>query len=142
MTPTLAGRLQTRLFVGMFAGAPIALLLAAAVPGATSRPEASVIHLAILTLTIVLGFIWELAYHGLQQLRSERDWPSGLALLVGVPELALVHQFCDVMAIADSMSVLRFVLVTGVIWASIWAATQSAIRVVAPMWRFRGGRLT
>ena len=141
MTPTLFGRLQTRLLVSLGFGVPVALCLALASPASGGRSHTAATNVMLLGMTIAFGCLWELCYHAMQQLRAERDWPSGLSLVLGVPELFIVHRTCEVMELIPTMSLQRFVATTAVIWSCIWLAGQSAMRVLHPMWRFRGGRL-
>lgn len=141
MTPTLFGRVQTRILIGFGFGAPVAFVIAMLAPAASGRLSTFSTMTLLLVITIVLGLFWEAAYHLAQQLRSDRDWPSGLALLVGLPELFVVRETCVVMGWIDTMTLQRFVLSTAAIWIGIWLASQSVVRVIDPMWRFRGGRL-
>jgi hypothetical protein len=80
MTPTLSGRLQTRVALMALVAVPLTLLLAL-LPGVTLVGGL----LTILVMT-ALGLGWELVYHALQQLRWDKDWPSLLGLVAGIPE--------------------------------------------------------
>lgn len=141
MTPTLSGRLQSRIGVSLIGGLPAVLLLAMLFPGRGGRASSTVVGLEILALTIAFGLAWELGYHVIQQFRHDRDWPTGIALVVGIPELTLVRHACVAMDVADGMSLTRFAAITAVVWVAIWLTGQSVMRVVNPFWRFRGGRL-
>ena len=43
----------------------------------------------VLLIVGVVGVAWELLYHLLQQWRWDKDWPTLLGLLLGIPEGAL-----------------------------------------------------
>ncbi len=140
MTLTLAGRLQSRLVLGLGAGLPIMLAFALVLPGDAPRHDASARNAMILAIMLALGVGWELVYHGLQQLRAERDWPSGLQLLVGVPEMWMVHRACGALGLDSSMTTLRFAVIATTLWLVVWMSAHSVARIVDPMWRLRGGR--
>ena len=48
------------------------------------------VTLSVLFWVIVLGIGWEFVYHGLQQFRWEKDWPTMFGLLTGINEGILV----------------------------------------------------
>ena len=88
MTPTLLGRIQTRLAMLGTVGVVWTLLIGLVVPrpdGASSGDVYKALFTALLIVAIV-GIVWELIYHGLQQYRWEKDWPTIFGLLVAVPE--------------------------------------------------------
>jgi hypothetical protein len=132
MTLTLTGRLQTRLILAVLGALPWALL--AAPLFSISRVAAA----AMIALTTLLGLLWELGYHALQQRRPDRDWPSLLALLAGLPEYALLHLATGWAGLTPTGHPGWFFLST---WILLWLAQQGPLRVIAPRWRFTGGRL-
>ena len=87
MTPTLAGRMQSRLALLGTVGVVWTALIGLAVP----RPEGaetSAIYKALFTALLIVavaGIVWELVYHALQQYRWEKDWPTLFGLIVAVP---------------------------------------------------------
>lgn len=144
MTLTLRGRMQTRAVLTGCVGLPAALLAAllAALPmrdGSGAEPTPIVATLALMT---VLGMGWECLYHGLQQRRADRDWPSLaalLAVLVEIGPLALAAA-----ALPDGArpgSGAAFVVPVLGAWSAAWLVAQGPLRVVVPRWRFSGGRL-
>ena len=117
MTPTLAGRLQTRVVlaatVGLVWMAGITPLLPhgraqdmgmggpsgytmnrfmLTVPDGARATLAQDERMALATLGLMtlLGLAWECGYHLLQQCRWDRDWPPAFVLLSGIPEGALL----------------------------------------------------
>jgi hypothetical protein len=121
MVPTLAGRLQTRLFLLATVGSLVTLLIA---------PDGFV----TLGVVAALGIAWELVYQLLMQFRWEKDWPTLFGLLTAVPEGALVW------------AVLRppigqFIVHFGAVWLAVWVVANGPMRVPFLRWRFRGGRV-
>jgi hypothetical protein len=136
MTPTLAGRIQTRIVLLATLGVPWTLLVVPLLPGDVRYQPA----LVALTVIAVLGVGWELIYHACQQLRWDKDWPSLFALLAGIPEGAVAYPVLGVLGLAPP-SVPGHVLYFGSTWLLIWLVMQGPLRVLAPRWRHTGGRL-
>jgi hypothetical protein len=144
MTPTFFGRVQSRLFLLLFIGVPWTLLVSAVLPGVPAGVSTSEVYKvtfrALAIVAIVGVVIWEPIYHGLQQFRWEKDWPSLFALVVGVPEGALAYAL-----LADSMNSARppfwtFFWHFAPLWILVWAVAIGPVRVVLLRYRFRGGR--
>lgn len=135
MTPTLTGRIQTRLGLALLAGVPLALLLAALLGGLTV--VGSLVALAGITL---LGLGWELLYQRLQQRRWDRDWPTSFALGSGLPE-GVVSWFALGLAGLAPASFGTHVVFFGTLWLVTFVAMQGPMRVLAPHWRFQGMRV-
>lgn len=147
MTPTLGGRMQTRLVLLSSIGLVLTLLVTPILP----RPPHSSLRLAYqVTMetsiaTILLGVLWEFVYHGLQQLRWDKDWPSLLGLVTVVTEGAAVWLVLHALRIVpgpwgfSSSIVPLFALQFATAWLAVWLFVQGPIRVVAPRWRFEGG---
>lgn len=136
MTPTLSGRIQTRLVLLALLGVPWTMVIIPMLPGGVRYGQA----LVALLVVAVLGVGWELLYHACQQLRWDRDWPSLFALATGVPEGALAWPVLHQLGLAPS-SKLAYVLFFGTTWLLVWLVSQGPIRVLAPRWRHTGGRL-
>ncbi|NUT37611.1 MAG: hypothetical protein HOV79_31590 [Hamadaea sp.] len=123
MVPTLAGRLQTRLFLLATIGSLVTLLVA-------PLPDGFV----VLAVVAAFGIGWELVYQFLMQFRWEKDWPTLFGLVTAVPEGLLVW------------AVLRppagqFAVHFGAVWLAVWLVANGPMRVPFLRWRFRGGRL-
>ena len=138
MTPTLMGRLQTRVFVTVVVGLPWSVLLSFVLPGVDIT--AMVLIVAAMG---VIGLVWELAYHWLMGFRWEKDWPSLLGLVTGVNEgalLAVLLALGVVPGVAVGPALWVFVVHFVTVWLLIWGWLQGPMKIVHPRWRFRGGR--
>jgi len=136
MTPTLIGRIQSRIFfVATFGVAwsilifPVLLLTGVSFGGAVSGV------LRALVLVTVLGVLWEFLYHALQQIRWEKDWPSLFSLLLGIPEGLVLYLF------VRDIPGLTFFIHFATTWIAIWLAAHGPMRVLFHRWRFHGGRV-
>ena len=98
---------------------------------------------AILAIVVVLGVAWEFVYHGLQQFRWEKDWPTLFGLLLGIPEgiVAYVVAKTGVLPAAEDITVAQFVIGFGTTWIVTWLWVNGPMRIFTVHWRFRGGRL-
>ncbi|MGQ0623214.1 MAG: hypothetical protein ACT4PP_00925 [Sporichthyaceae bacterium] len=144
MTLTLRGRVQTRLLMTLTCGLPAALVAAATLPGRQSsnlmQSAGSVV--AVLVLMTLLGIIWEGIYHGLQQRRAERDWPSLVALLAVFAELTPLALAVTVLPVElRPSSASSFVVPVLTAWVAVWLMVQGPLRVLLPRWRLSGGQL-
>lgn len=144
MVPTLAGRIQTRIFmlatVGVIVTAIITPLLG--LPGSLSAAYKTTY--IILATVAVLGIIWELIYHLLMQWRWEKDWPSLFGLVTGIPEgiviwlLLAAHAVPGISGTVPGGAYLTDFIV---VWLCVWLVIQGPMRIPFIRWRFRGGRL-
>jgi hypothetical protein len=149
MLPTLNGRLQTRIFMLVVFGGVITFLLTPILPGGFGfdRESYKTTYL-ILATVLVLGIIWELIYHGIQQFRWEKDWPTMFGLITALNEGALVWLLLELGWIPGldvenpPASVFwAFFIDFSVIWIVIWIWTNGPMRVPFIRWRFFGGRI-
>jgi len=145
MTPTLIGRIQSRLVLVAAVGIPVALILGVVLPrptDATTLGDMYRVFFVALALVAVVGVVWELVWHGLQQLRWEKDWPTLFGLITGVPEGVVVWLLLragvpiDVGAVDGSTFLAMFVIT----WIAIWLVANGPLQIVFIRWRFRGGR--
>ncbi|TCJ23179.1 sortase domain-bontaining protein [Nocardioides jejuensis] len=81
MTPTLAGRLQTRIALAVVPGLPVTAFSAAMLDKLT--PADALVGLVAIT---VVGLGWDAAYQAIQDRRWDRDWPRPFTLLSWIPE--------------------------------------------------------
>lgn len=143
MTPTLAGRLQTRWVTLWTIGLCWVLLVGPALPLAGPTTAAvQMTGIATLLVVSVVGTAWEFLYHLVQQLRWDKDWPTLFGLLVAVPEGILAHQVLSrgIPWEVPGLSGVAFGWQFGTVWLVIWAVTNGPIRILFPRWRFAGGR--
>lgn len=141
MLPTLNGRLQTRIFMLVVFGGLITLVLTPILPG---DPDYKTTYL-ILATVLVLGIVWELIYHGIQQFRWEKDWPTMFGLITALNEGALVWLLVDLGAVPGidegTVGFWAFFIDFSVIWFIVWVWTNGPMRVPLIRWRFFGGRI-
>ena len=141
MIPTLAGRIQTRLFLLATVGLAWTIVVVPFLPrfGAT---VGTVYATAILALFVValFGMGWELLYHFIQQYRWEKDWPILYALVEGLPEGILAFAVVDAL-VAVGPHPVTFFLHFFSTWIVIWLSAVGPLRMVLIRWRFRGGRI-
>jgi hypothetical protein len=161
MTPTLEGRLQTRLFLAITVGVLWTAIIAPFLPepSGVTVTMSYVMAYASLLLMAVYGLVWEFLYQALQQWRWDKDWPSIFVLLTVINEAPVVwlldHLF-PVMSgpmagmvgpsVANSGSLgptspylTGFLIHIGTTWLFIWLFSQGPMRVIFPRWRFEGG---
>ena len=97
----------------------------------------------VLLIATVVGFGWELLYHGLQQFRWEKDWPTLFGYLTGINEGIVVWLIVDAGWAPGDIMVPGNTFV--VHWTTTWlVATMfltGPMRVPFVRWRFKGGRL-
>ena len=143
MLPTLNGRIQTRIFLITVIGGLWALVIGPMLPGDGGIGDKYRAMYALLVIVLVLGVLWELVYHALQQFRWEKDWPTMFGLLLGVPEgvVAFAVARFGVLPWAADISVPAFLLGFGSTWLVTWLFVNGPMRVLSIHWRFRGGRL-
>jgi hypothetical protein len=137
MTPTLLGRIQSRLIVVLVVGLTWTIVVTPFLPagGVSLGQMYSVTFTAVILTAVVGAVIWEPLYHFLQQFRWEKDWPTGLGLVTVVPEGILVR------ALLGDAPEAAFILHFTTTWLLIWFVLNGPIRVLLPRWRFRGGRI-
>ncbi len=147
MTPTLTGRIQTRLLLLSTIGLIWTALVVSTFGGPASPPYMDRLRagVAALLITMILGVVWEVIYHVSQQYRWDKDWPIGLALVVGLSEGTAVWFTLTALArhttLVPSMTVSTFAVVFGTTWLVVWLVANGPMRVVALRWRYSGGRL-
>ncbi|MEW9549566.1 hypothetical protein [Nonomuraea sp. NPDC050783] len=138
MIPTLAGRVQTRVFVLATVGAVLTALLALVLP--VSFADAYLVLLA----AAVVGLGWEVLYHLLMQFRWDKDWPTLFGLLTGVPEGLLLWVLLDlglVPGVEGPLTWWAFAVMFAAVWLGQWLFVNGPMRVLFVRWRLRGGRV-
>ena len=133
MTPTLAGRWQTRIFLTVAVGLPVTIPFALAFLG---------VPVFVLGVVLVIGLICDLFYDRWQRTRWDHDWPVHLQVVAGAIEFGVLSVVlcCPLGAIAGpAVVVVPFHYLT--VWLAMFAFVQGPIRALFPKWRFRGGRI-
>ncbi|MGF1597440.1 MAG: hypothetical protein ACFCVK_11025 [Acidimicrobiales bacterium] len=141
MTPTLIGRIQTRLLLLALVGLPWTIIVVPFLPKG-GAPIGDVYAATILALFVVafFGVGWELVYHLVQQYRWEKDWPILFLLLEGIPEGILTFVVVDAI-ILFGPSPLTFLLHFTSTWVLVWLVAIGPLRIFLLRWRFNGGRV-
>lgn len=134
MTPTLVGRLQTRLALAVVPGLPVTAFAAATLDKLT--PRDAFVGLVVIT---VLGLGWDLVQQALQERRWDRDWPRLFALASWLPEaygswLAL-HLLGAAAPVGTHLAFFTLV------WGAALATRALVLPVLLPHWRHEGQRL-
>ena len=97
-------------------------------------------------VVVVVGVVWELIYHALQQIRWEKDWPTMFGLIVAVPEGIVAYLVLDAglpwdqRAPDGNFPLPAFVIMFITLWLIIWAFTNGPMQILSLRWRYRGGR--
>lgn len=147
MTPTLFGRIQTRLFIVLVIGSLWTLFVVPFLPGTGGLGYLDVLARAEVVLLWVagVGIIWELLYHLLQQFRWEKDWPILFAFLVGIPEGLLAWFLVNPAQLGltpgGGVATSTFLVHFTTTWVVTWLWVVGPHRMVFIRWRFEGGRL-
>lgn len=152
MTPTLSGRIQTRLALTLTVGVVVTLMVTPFLPYNTyfsrtrhqALPGAYLITFASLGLVAAVGVVWELIYHGLQQLRWDKDWPSPLGILTGLNESIVVYvmiRWFGPRPHWTGMPPSAFLLHFYAVWLAVFFTANGPMRVLLIRWRYRGGRI-
>ena len=143
MTPTLFGRLQTRIFSVAIIGSLWTLLISPLLPGGGSLDDRYRATFAVLAVVLVIGLLWEFLYHLLQQFRWEKDWVElfGLVTLVNEGIVAWLIVDADLAPGRPTVSGWAFAIHFLTTWLVLWVWIFGPMRVPFMRWRFRGGRL-
>lgn len=153
MLPTLAGRIQTRIFLLATVGSLFTLLMATILPadGAPLRIKYQDAFV-VLAAVAVLGIAWECLYHFLMQWRWEKDWPTFFGFATFLNEGILVYFLAregalpgiygrDLPEHGPLVPFWFFWLDFIVVWLAVWVVANGPMRVPFLHWRFFGGRL-
>ncbi len=143
MTYSLAGRIQTRIIIFAVVGGIWTAAVTPILPTRLPLNASYEMSFTVLGLIIVLGGLWELAYHALQQFRWDKDWPTAFSLLAGVPEGLLIWLLLstDTWFWQVPVTARGFWLLFGSTWLVIWAVLSGPIRVLLVRRRWHGGKL-
>lgn len=145
MTPTLNGRIQSRLFLIAVIGAPLTLILGLVLPRPTPLTTVTDMYKVFFTallIVAVVGIVWELIYHAAQQLRWEKDWPTLFGLITGVPEGIVTYLLLDAGIPWDfgDIPLKTFLPMFIIVWIAIWMVANGPLQIFFIRWRYRGGR--
>lgn len=134
MTPTLAGRLQTRLALAVVPGLPVAAVAAATLD--KLPPAGALTGLGVITL---LGFGWDAVHQTIQDRRWDRDWPRIFTLASWAPEAVGSWLVLEVIGAAAPLGThLAFFTL---LWGAALVFRVAVLPVLLPRWRHEGQRL-
>lgn len=141
MTMTLSGRLQTRLVLLSSAGLLWTLAISALLPRPDGVPLRAAFQITLVSSVAMtlLGFLWELVYHALQQLRWDKDWPPLHGLVTGVFEAVPVWLVVRALHVLPDDCLPLFTIHFATTWIVVWLITLGPLTVLQPRWRFEGG---
>lgn len=151
MTPTLAGRIQTKFFLLLIIGSIWNAFVALFLQGPWFDNWVAILQ--VLLWTSVLGVFWELLWHWRQQYRWEKDWPILYGLLQYIPEGILVYFVVDASWLglvwipgAGDLNPVGIPQIGSFLWSFIttvlvtWVWVNGPHRIFFIRWRFEGGR--
>jgi L-asparagine transporter-like permease len=137
VTPTLAGRWQTRL--AMLATLGLAVTIVFALLSRDARV------FAVLMYVFGFGVVWDWVWIRLQQLRWDRDWPAAFQVGSGLVEGAWLYALIALVGLPliarNSVGLGFFAGQYGLVWLVTFIWVQGPMRAVFPRWRYHGGRL-
>lgn len=148
MIPTLAGRLQTRIFLFLFIGLPITLIYGYAVAGWQWDWRTIQIFVWFLCTITGLGLLLDPVYIFLQTTRWDRDWPFAYQFFFSWVEFGVVFfvaragliPFLPEFAFQGSrglgIATLHFTLV----FIPSFLALLGPLQAIFVRWRFKGGQ--
>lgn len=144
MLPTLSGRIQTRLFATAIIGGIWAIFISPLLPAEGAPLDAKYQAMyGVLLIVGVVGVLWELVYHGLQQFRWEKDWPTlfGFVTLVNEGIVAYLIARSSLLSWTEGLPFKTFLVGFLTTWVVIWLFVNGPMRIFNVHWRFNGGRL-
>lgn len=149
MTPTLAGRIQTRIFltwtIGLVLSGFYTLVYNAFMPDPPTIATIAFWELFLILIYVTLiGIILDFAYIFIQSFHWDRDWPLGYQFLTGFIEGIIVFWlfFFGLLpgTTYNAGDWWRFWLAYGTIWVTTWWWVFGPMRIFFLRWRFRGGQ--
>ena len=145
MLPTLNGRIQTRVLGLGITGIFVLLWITPVLPtGWLSLAQSYRVTISVLVAVVLVGVLWELLYHFLQQFRWEKDWPTLFGLLTAINEGIVIWLLLryTTLVVPEYLrpSLIAFLIQFIVTWLVFWLVVNGPIRVVCHRWRFSGGR--
>lgn len=141
MTPSLFGRMQSRLWLLFIVGGIVTLFVASwfeSVQFGTFE-----FPFVVLVWVAVIGLLWDVVYNEIQKRRWDSDWPPAYQLFAGIAEGVLAFVLIRSSLLPGVPSELpgwMFWSHYSLVWFWTFVASQSLMRVLFPQWRFRGGQ--
>jgi len=146
MIPTLAGRLQTRLFLFLFIGVPITILYGLYWTGFIWDWRTISIFFYFLCTILALGLLLDPIYIFIQSTRWDSDWPFASQFFFSWVEFGAVYFLAraDLIPYLDAdffqglaIPLVHFILV----FVPSFFALLGPMQAIFVRWRFKGGQL-
>ena len=147
MTPTLGGRIQTRIFLVLIIGGLWTLIIGPFLPGTggLSLGTTYAVAFQVLLWVTALGILWEFLYHWIMLGRWEKDWPIMYAFFTFLNEGALVYVVVSVLdlvaGVPNGVPLSTFLVHFLTTWFVTWLYVVGPIRAVLLEYRFNGGKI-
>lgn len=147
MTPTLLGRLQTRLLLFVFIGLPVTFLYSWYVLG-LDHPE-FLVPFRVLFSIFLIGVLLDPIYIFIQGFRWDQDWPFAFQaffstveffIVLGLSELSL-FSFLEFSAFSSIERFYVFLTHFGIVLFFSMIAVLGGLQIFLVRWRFKGGEL-
>lgn len=141
MTPTLVGRIQTRILLLGTVGLFWTIIVVPILPKfGASLGDVYGATITALVIVAILGVGWESLYHLVQQYRWDKDWPILYGLLVGLPESIVTLVVITAIFVPAPNPVTYFLHFFST-WVLVWLTAVGPFRLILLRWRFNGGRI-
>lgn len=141
MTPTLVGRIQTRILLLGTVGLFWTIIVVPILPKfGASIGDVYGATITALVIVAILGVGWESLYHLVQQYRWDKDWPILYGLLVGLPESIVTLVVITAIFVPAPNPVTYFLHFFST-WVLVWLTAVGPFRLILLRWRFNGGRI-
>jgi hypothetical protein len=124
MTPTLTGRIETRIILNLAIAMPILFLFGMA---------------NIFFIMLALGISLDLVYTNIQYKRWNGDWPHLYTLISGIIEGAFLW---IIVSFISEVSFQRYLFVYTTIWILIFISQAVILNIIFPYRRFLGGKIS
>jgi hypothetical protein len=148
MTPTFAGRWQTRILLFLFIGLPITVLYAFWFEDGDWRRVVDSPFLVFLCTLFVVGMILDPLYYWVMLFRWDRDWPFAFQFAVMIMEFLIVVALVwfDLLPFLPSSVVFAtdeshwwVLLHFTIVFIPSFLALLAVFQVFMIRWRFKGG---
>ena len=142
MTPTLAGRWQTRLLLYFVVGLPVTYLFALYLD---PEDESFYDPFVFLTALFLIGFLLDPVYNHIQRFRWDNDWPFAFFVFFAFCEFLITLALLNI-GVLDPFLVYRIDNGTafvhfGFVLLFMFLAVLAGVQVFFIRWRFKGGEI-
>jgi hypothetical protein len=147
MTPTLLGRIQTRILLFVIVGLPITLVFGLWLVD-WSWPPAPVPFIFLGTLLLV-GLLLDPVYIFIQSFRWDQDWPFAFQFLFTIVEFLIVlliiyldlHPWLLPVAVTSAEALWLTTLHFTLVFIASFLALLGGLQILLVRWRFKAGEL-